>query len=83
MKKIGIKLTIIAGFLLCLSSTAGAAVDVYSTEPYCGELVSLPNVILTPHIGAHTMEARSRMETEAAQDLVRVLRGESPLNPVY
>lgn len=52
---------------------AGAALDVFETEPYSGSLAELDNVILTPHIGSHTQESRIRMETEAVTNLIRGL----------
>ncbi len=39
---------------------AGAGLDVYVKEPYCGRLRRLDNVILTPHIGSNTQEAQLR-----------------------
>jgi D-3-phosphoglycerate dehydrogenase / 2-oxoglutarate reductase len=50
-----------------------AALDVMQKEPYDGPLKQLDNVVLTPHIGAYAVEARIRMETEAAQNLIRIL----------
>ncbi|NMF59273.1 phosphoglycerate dehydrogenase [Pseudanabaena yagii] len=48
---------------------AGAALDVFEEEPYSGKLASLPQVILTPHMGSYAKEARTQMEEEAAQNL--------------
>ncbi|MDR2800576.1 MAG: phosphoglycerate dehydrogenase [Desulfovibrio sp.] len=55
---------------------AGAALDVFSREPYPadGELASFPNVILTPHIGAYAVETRVDMEIESARNLLLALR---------
>jgi len=52
---------------------AGAAIDVFEKEPYTGRLKELDNVILTPHIGSYAREARIRMESEAAINLLRGL----------
>jgi len=48
---------------------AGAALDVYETEPPSTghPLLSIDNVSLTPHIGASTVEAQARVGQEAAQ----------------
>lgn len=61
----------------------GAAIDVYTTEPpWESPLLALPNVILTPHIASDSFEALCRMDEISAQNVIRVLRGESPLFPV-
>ncbi|WWR16288.1 phosphoglycerate dehydrogenase [Lachnospiraceae bacterium JLR.KK008] len=51
----------------------GAALDVYSEEPYQGKLCELDHVILTPHISSSAKEGRAVMEMEAAQNLLRGL----------
>jgi D-3-phosphoglycerate dehydrogenase len=63
---------------------AGAAVDVMESEPprQNHPLLALDNVLLTPHIGGSTREAQSRGEWGAAEEVVRVLQGDRPLNPV-
>ena len=53
---------------------AGAALDVFAREPYIpdqgsGDLRSLANVILTPHIGSATSEANRRMAERALQNI--------------
>ncbi len=59
---------------------AGAALDVFEQEPLPPDhpLTKLENVVLTPHIGSATVEARSRMAELAAKNLVAVLKGEMP-----
>ncbi len=56
----------------------GAALDVFEKEPYEGPLAKLDNVILTTHIGASARAARFLMELGAAEDCIRVLKGEKP-----
>jgi D-3-phosphoglycerate dehydrogenase len=54
----------------------GAALDVFSEEPYHGQLVKLDNVVLTPHLGPYAREGRLRMEVAAVQNLLNVLLSE-------
>jgi D-3-phosphoglycerate dehydrogenase len=63
---------------------AGAAIDVLENEPPPKDhpLLALDNVLLSPHIGGSTREAQTRGEWGAAEEVVRVLQGERPLNPV-
>ncbi|HWB72623.1 MAG TPA: phosphoglycerate dehydrogenase [Egibacteraceae bacterium] len=56
---------------------AGAALDVFSTEPMTdSELFTLDNVVVTPHLGASTTEAQDKAGTMVAQAVVAALRGE-------
>jgi D-3-phosphoglycerate dehydrogenase len=53
-----------------------AALDVFQNEPITDaqkELVSLPNVSVTPHIAASTLEAQLRVSTEIAEKVVKEL----------
>ncbi|MPZ78099.1 MAG: hypothetical protein GEU77_16435 [Deltaproteobacteria bacterium] len=63
---------------------AGAALDVIESEPPRQDhpLFNLDNVIWTPHLGAVTTEASTRGEWGAAQEVIRVLQGKRPKNPV-
>lgn len=62
----------------------GAALDTLSKEPPdpANPLLSRADVILTPHSGAHTVEAIEAMGRAAMNDLLAVLRGNPPLYPV-
>jgi D-3-phosphoglycerate dehydrogenase len=59
---------------------AGAAVDVFEQEPPAKEnkLLSLDNVILSPHLGASTKEAQIQAGTVCAEQINKVLIGERP-----
>lgn len=61
-----------------------AASDVFAKEPIRPEnpLMSLPNFIAMPHIGASTEESLIRMGETVVDDVLRVLRGDVPLYPV-
>ena len=62
---------------------AGAALDVYEFEPAVSpRLLKMKNVVLAPHIGSATLEARSAMARIAAEEVGRVLNGRAPLNRV-
>jgi D-3-phosphoglycerate dehydrogenase len=53
---------------------AGAAIDVFSEEPYTGPFCDLDNVVLTPHIGSYAEEGKLQMEIDAVQNLINVLK---------
>ncbi|HIW72430.1 MAG TPA: 2-hydroxyacid dehydrogenase family protein [Candidatus Levilactobacillus faecigallinarum] len=62
---------------------AGAALDVYGAEPNVDDgFKALDNVILTPHVGNATVEARDAMANIVAKNTVRVDQGEDPLHVV-
>ncbi|NEY99172.1 2-hydroxyacid dehydrogenase family protein [Heyndrickxia shackletonii] len=62
---------------------AGAALDVFEFEPsITEELKQMQNVVLTPHIGNATIEARNAMAELTAKNIIQVLNGEKPLTPV-
>jgi D-3-phosphoglycerate dehydrogenase len=51
----------------------GAAIDVFSEEPYAGPLTELDNVVLTPHIGSYAEEGKLIMEVDAVKNLIAAL----------
>ncbi len=60
-----------------------AGFDVYTNEPNINkELYKLNNVVLLPHLGSATFEARNGMAILAAQNVINVLKGKKPLTPV-
>jgi D-3-phosphoglycerate dehydrogenase len=62
----------------------GAALDVFETEPLPEghPFRTAPRLFLTPHTAGGTEESSRRMSVEAAEDTLRVLRGERPSNLV-
>ena len=61
----------------------GAALDVYEHEPEVSpRLFALPNVVIVPHIGSATEEARNAMARIAATNVRLFLRGQQPLHRV-
>ncbi|MEW6660847.1 MAG: phosphoglycerate dehydrogenase [Bacillota bacterium] len=63
---------------------AGAALDAFIQEPPPADLplLQLPNVVVTPHMGAYSYEANRNMGMAAAVNILAVLRGETPPNLV-
>jgi len=57
-------------------SLAGAALDVFEVEPATeNKLITLPNFIATPHIGAQTKEAQLLAANIIAEKIIQILRG--------
>ena len=55
---------------------AGAALDVFEVEPPTNkQLLSLPNLICMPHVGAQTKEAQELASTVIAEKVIQILRG--------
>jgi len=75
-----------AALLAALQSgqVAGAALDCFTVEPPGADhpLLQLPQVIATPHAGAHTDGAINAMGWGALDNCLAVLRGEPALNPI-
>ena len=62
---------------------AGAALDVYEFEPRVNDkLMDLDNVILAPHLGNATFEARLEMGENAKDNLIDFKNGKNPKNKV-
>jgi glyoxylate reductase len=63
---------------------AGAGLDVTDPEPIPMDdpLLTLPNVVVVPHIGSATLATRTRMGTLAAENIAAVLIGRRPPTPL-
>jgi len=57
---------------------AGAALDVFCSEPYRGPLCDFEQVILTPHFATLTVETRAAMELQCVQNGLGFLAGNLP-----
>ena len=64
---------------LVAGKVAGAAIDVYSSEPPRNELLknlfALENVVASPHIGANTIEAQREVAVQIVNQVLEGLRG--------
>ena len=62
---------------------SGAALDVYEEEPMVHpDLLTLENVVLSPHLGSATTETRTAMADLAVRNAIAVLTGQPALTPV-
>jgi D-3-phosphoglycerate dehydrogenase len=61
---------------------AGAALDVFTHEPYSGGLCQIERCLLTSHMGSMSIDCRTRMEIEATEEAVRFLKGQPLRSPV-
>jgi D-3-phosphoglycerate dehydrogenase len=63
---------------------AGAGLDAFATEPLRDSLLlTLPNVVLSPHVGANSDDANAALGSAVVRDVARVLRGEAPRHLVH
>ena len=61
---------------------AAAGLDVYEDEPPAedSELRSLPNLVITPHLGASTQEAQENVGIDVARQMIETLKGGMVMN---
>ena len=67
---------------LTAGKIAGAALDVFSQEPYSGPLLGFDNVVVTPHLAASTDEAQDRAGVIVAEQVAAALDGGLVTNAV-
>ena len=64
-------------------SIAGAGLDVYEKEPHAPDaLTAFPNVVLTPHVGGHTLESHVAMQNCVIANLEAFFMGKPLPYPV-
>lgn len=69
--------------LLKKNRLVAVGLDVFENEPNLNEkLLKFTNVIVLPHIGSATQEARNAMAELAIKNVVNVLKGKKPLTPI-
>jgi D-3-phosphoglycerate dehydrogenase len=75
-----------AAIIAALNSNkiGGAALDVFDVQPLPADspLFGCPNLLLTPHTAGITASSSRAMSVGAAEEMVRILKGERPLNLV-
>ena len=65
------------------SGRIAAGLDVFAHEPHVPEeLLTLPNVVLTPHVGSATQATREAMTRVAVENVLAVAAGRPPVTPV-
>ena len=66
-----------------VSGRIRAGLDVFVNEPNVpAELLDLPNVVLTPHLGSATKQAREGMTRLVVDNLLAIERGDPPITPI-
>lgn len=61
-----------------------AGLDVFENEPYLNpELLKFPNVLVLPHLGSATKEARDGMAELAVKNVINILKKKPALTPVF
>jgi D-3-phosphoglycerate dehydrogenase / 2-oxoglutarate reductase len=55
---------------------SGAAVDVFTQEPYIGRLTEIERCLLTSHMGSMSIDCRTNMELEATMEAIRFAKGQ-------
>jgi len=70
--------------LLKREKNISVGLDVFENEPKLNpELLKFPNVLVLPHLGSATNEARDAMAELAVKNVINVLKGKPPLSPVF
>jgi D-3-phosphoglycerate dehydrogenase len=93
MKNTGVIINVARGAVVCQEDLiwalenkeiGGAALDVLEQEPpeKDNPLFGFENVIITPHTAWYSAESQAVLQATPAEDIVRVLKGETPLNVV-
>lgn len=64
---------------------SGAALDVFEKEPVTADnpLFSLPNIVVAPHVSALSYETNYNGSLICSASIIRVLKGEAPLYPLW
>ena len=69
---------------LARGAIGGAALDVHDVQPLPADaaILDASNVLLTPHVAGSTATSMYRMSSGAVDDMIKLLRGETPSHPV-